>query len=714
MHRNPRGPARGFVPGIKYEGKHAILPSGERIERRSGKDGDPSYHDFEVEERKVNGHRAFMFPEGVTDPGAKRHGGSGRAMAPVVTMRILALALRDRYAPAVKFAEEDLPVPIIHEGDTLHPNVAARYGRPVVIGKRPGGRAPKQIMGVYYPWFTGPGGDPRMVMDPPFYTTELVDDAGRPMIVEGWSGVMALVVKKGAHKGEKVKCPAAPSGALPRGWPKDTRIVKIGKNEGNDEFLPILEVRAKRLVPKKENGKPVLEGGKPVYVEERVDDLVGKGLIRFGRDGAWELKDRSLIADTVYAVLPALVSDFQFLVKTSKMGCASWNLPAGPFRMPVEGGTIPFGGTCVAATPMNLFERYGSYSEGKAAAKLEDGEQPPLQLPLLPVLKYREFREKMGHALVRESHDADARVPGMQSNVSPYKDTLVVRNVGDRVEKREMSPEEVANEGDFKQKLRRESKKQEKAGVPAGQRDSLEWGLICSYCYALKSNYAYLNQQFFQSCRHGWAEAALEVDATGRALAGGDPGKSAFVAMMVEVLKAYNAPHREATRLQHAEDPRFFRIHDAGDVFSPAYAQAWNEVARRLPHVKFWMPTRMWMKDAYRTAFTQAPSNFVIRPSALHFQDAAPVVPGCAAGSTGNPAEQIRHYNCPASSHDRGSCIGGLSVAPIANKKNGVPPIMKAIPKRETACRVCWGGHPYLKSEVQSEIAHTPVSYKEH
>lgn len=36
------------------------------------------------------------------------------------------------------------------------------------------------------------------------------------------------------------------------------------------------------------------------------------------------------------------------------------------------------------------------------------------------------------------------------------------------------------------------------------------------------------------------------------------------------------------------------RIHDSGDFFSPTYVRVWQEVARRMPHVKFWFYTRSW------------------------------------------------------------------------------------------------------------------------
>ncbi|MDP3768928.1 MAG: hypothetical protein Q8S13_13005, partial [Dehalococcoidia bacterium] len=267
-----------------------------------------------------------------------------------------------------------------------------------------------------------------------------------------------------------------------------------------------------------------------------------------------------------------------------------------------------------------------------------------------------------------------------------------------------MTASEVENEKELRVKLRARRISQHKRGVPMEHRDGLEAGNICGACYALRSNYSYLNSQHRSVLRYQWTLAMLEIDGSGRPFGKVAPEvqgrESMFARLLVEYVRAYNAPKRLQTRLEYGEDPRFFRVHDAGDYFSLEYVYAWHEVARVLGDgpcpVKFWAPTRMWMKEPYRKAFAAAPLNFAIRPSAIHFQDAAPEIPGMVAGSTGNPSEQKKHWNCPASYHDRGSCIGGLSVGAAANP-SGVPAIMAEMMRRnprETTCRACWGGAP--------------------
>lgn len=104
----------------------------------------------------------------------------------------------------------------------------------------------------------------------------------------------------------------------------------------------------------------------------------------------------------------------------------------------------------------------------------------------------------------------------------------------------------------------------------------------------------------------------------------------------------------------------YFRIHDAGDFFSPSYVSMWRDITAALPDVQFWAPTRSWhLADPHgkwAAAFTSinALPNVTIRPSALRIEDAAPSVPGFAAGS----GVKVEGYNCPASTQNNqcGSC----------------------------------------------------------
>lgn len=73
-------------------------------------------------------------------------------------------------------------------------------------------------------------------------------------------------------------------------------------------------------------------------------------------------------------------------------------------------------------------------------------------------------------------------------------------------------------------------------------------------------------------------------------------------------------------------DPRYFRIHDAGDFFRDEYLRAWLRICRDMPDVRFWAPTRAWAKRGALHPETLAlvPPNLAIRPSTLHFRSPGP------------------------------------------------------------------------------------------
>src|SRR2546422_775190 len=68
-------------------------------------------------------------------------------------------------------------------------------------------------------------------------------------------------------------------------------------------------------------------------------------------------------------VVSTYIEGVPFFVGTSKMGCASWNLPAGPDVVEVDFGKglerVHFGGACPSAAGLNLFERIKDLSEAE-------------------------------------------------------------------------------------------------------------------------------------------------------------------------------------------------------------------------------------------------------------------------------------------------------------------------------------------------------------
>lgn len=180
-------------------------------------------------------------------------------------------------------------------------------------------------------------------------------------------------------------------------------------------------------------------------------------------------------------------------------------------------------------------------------------------------------------------------------------------------------------------------------------------GTICGDCYARKGSYtAYPNVMKAQHARYAWVKECLKTDA----------GTDSFVATMVATIRRAVAGEQ---RKYGPEVGNYFRVHDSGDLFSPAYTWAWVRIVQALPEVRFWFPTRSWRpltmskisaetKMAWEIALLALASepNVTVRPSALFFNSPAPQIAGLAAGSTASQDG----YSCPASSQNNecGSC----------------------------------------------------------
>lgn len=160
---------------------------------------------------------------------------------------------------------------------------------------------------------------------------------------------------------------------------------------------------------------------------------------------------------------------------------------------------------------------------------------------------------------------------------------------------------------------------------------------VCAACYADdRHRYRWRGVQEAQAHRLDWAHRALSA---GR-----------FVPVMADLIAA------------RAE--RYFRLHDAGDFFSPRYVDAWREVALSLPRVAFWAPTRSWStggqcrpeSDPLLAALRHlaALPNVTVRPSAIFIGGDPPEVPGLAAGSS--VTTNRSHATCPKSLRSPPSC----------------------------------------------------------
>lgn len=128
-----------------------------------------------------------------------------------------------------------------------------------------------------------------------------------------------------------------------------------------------------------------------------------------------------------------------------------------------------------------------------------------------------------------------------------------------------------------------------------------------------------------------------------------------FVASMTDAVRQEEARQAREYVKRHGTHDDFqpvFRVHDSGDLFSPSYADLWARICQALPHVKFWLPTRQWRsRNGHMLAALRrlaALPNVAVRPSALKFNDPAPVIDGLDAGTTAS----TDGFTCPAPAQD--------------------------------------------------------------
>ena len=169
-------------------------------------------------------------------------------------------------------------------------------------------------------------------------------------------------------------------------------------------------------------------------------------------------------------------------------------------------------------------------------------------------------------------------------------------------------------------------------------------------------NYERRSVQKAQSARHQWTTDCL-ISKEGQATwvtvmtaaitwATRDTVSERYDAWQSEIC---HEPYALAPRKPSAKSKRirYFRWHDSGDVWQPNYGKMIREVCANLPDVRFWLPTRSWHSTPRILTVLQDMAqlpNVAVRPSALRFEETAPVVPGLSAGTGARSAG----FNCPA------------------------------------------------------------------
>jgi hypothetical protein len=142
---------------------------------------------------------------------------------------------------------------------------------------------------------------------------------------------------------------------------------------------------------------------------------------------------------------------------------------------------------------------------------------------------------------------------------------------------------------------------------------------ICSECYALKGMYVFPNVKAAQMRRF----KAIQSDN--------------WIANMVALIRA---------KYRNKKGPdRVFRWHDSGDIQDIQHLRKIVRIAKALPDIQFWLPTRERAIVAkYLEEATSFPSNLTVRLSAAMIGKWVQILPGTVGSTVGAGTG----FACPA------------------------------------------------------------------
>lgn len=152
---------------------------------------------------------------------------------------------------------------------------------------------------------------------------------------------------------------------------------------------------------------------------------------------------------------------------------------------------------------------------------------------------------------------------------------------------------------------------------------------ICSICYAKKGRYVFPNVQNAMQYR---LDSLNKID---------------WIDCMVELISKKQSKLPEGQR-------EFFRWHDSGDIQGVWHLEKIAEIARRLPEINFWLPTREYRFVREWLATATKPSNLQIRLSAYMIDGKPPTELANRLGLTTSGVSE-NGFNCPAPKQDN-SC----------------------------------------------------------
>jgi len=154
-----------------------------------------------------------------------------------------------------------------------------------------------------------------------------------------------------------------------------------------------------------------------------------------------------------------------------------------------------------------------------------------------------------------------------------------------------------------------------------GQKLKLIKNSVCNQCYAFRNNYIFKNIQKVLEKRLEAIQNPQWVDA------------------MTHLIKV-------------KEQSGYFRWHDSGDLQSVEHLNKIVQIAKNLPYIKFWLPTREYqIVSEYLETYNKFPNNLIVRLSA-HMVDG--VLPTEIANKHNLLMSGVsrKFYTCPAHSQE--------------------------------------------------------------
>lgn len=199
------------------------------------------------------------------------------------------------------------------------------------------------------------------------------------------------------------------------------------------------------------------------------------------------------------------------------------------------------------------------------------------------------------------------------------------------------------------ERFRSHAAEQLRAEVPDA-RDAVR-RFICNGCYAMKGAYGNPSVVMIMEWRRKWLmDWALARSAPSSVRRKLPTAPNLFVPVMMGIInqslsvskKRIDRAGDDPIALASTTHPKYFRIHDAGDMVNGDYLDSWLEICKRMPHIHFWAPTRVWAHGQLATVLEDRirrgmiPPNLALRPSGLFFDGPPPEIPGLSGGASSN------------------------------------------------------------------------------